>query len=256
MQMAVARRIPVLMESVDSNGLLPMRVADQVFPTAYAFRRFLQKNLSQHLSQFPQESPLAGSALPELQAIPEAVIQQWPAADQKTLGSPASLLKALPICQMVEEGIQSGGAVPARNRLNRFVLHQLPRYGEERNHPDNDAASGLSAYLHFGHISAHEVFLTIAAREKWSTNNLGDVRQTRGSRNGWWGMSDESESFLDELITWRELGYNMCWQTADYDQYESLPDWAKKTLSDHSSDPRPFVYSTDEFGEARTHDDV
>ena len=67
-------------------------------------------------------------------------------------------------------------------------------------------------------------------------------------------MSPSSESFLDELITWRELGYNMCWQRTDYDRYESLPDWAQKTLAEHASDPRPFVYSHEEFEKAETHD--
>ena len=38
------------------------------------------------------------------------------------------------------------------------------------------------------------------------------------------------ESFLDELITWRELGYNMCSQRDDYDQYDSLPDWAQSSI--------------------------
>ena len=33
-----------------------------------------------------------------------------------------------------------------------------PRYAAEHNHPDADCTSRLSPYLHFGHISAHEVF--------------------------------------------------------------------------------------------------
>ena len=56
---AVARRISVRMEAVDSNGLLPMRAADQVFPTAYAFRRYLQKTLTPHLTQFPTAEPFS-----------------------------------------------------------------------------------------------------------------------------------------------------------------------------------------------------
>ncbi len=33
-----------------------------------------------------------------------------------------------------------------------------------------------------------------------------------GSRSGWWGVSSAAEAFLDQLVTWRELGFNMCWQ--------------------------------------------
>ena len=42
---AASQKISVPMEAIDSNGLLPMRSADRVFTTAYAFRRFLQKTL-------------------------------------------------------------------------------------------------------------------------------------------------------------------------------------------------------------------
>ncbi len=56
---AVSNSIPVRFELVDSNGLLPMRVADQVFVRAHYFRRFLQKNLTPHLQQFPQRDPLS-----------------------------------------------------------------------------------------------------------------------------------------------------------------------------------------------------
>jgi deoxyribodipyrimidine photo-lyase len=46
----------------------------------------------------------------------------------------------------------------------------------------------------------------------------------------------------------------MCWQRDDYDQYDSLPDWAQKTLKEHAGDSRPFVYSLEEFATAATHD--
>jgi deoxyribodipyrimidine photo-lyase len=61
---------------------------------------------------------------------------------------------------------------------------------------------------------------------------------------------------LDQLITWRELGYNMCWQRDDYDRYESLPAWAKKTLAEHARDPRQYVYALEQFEAAETHDEL
>ena len=59
---------------------------------------------------------------------------------------------------------------------------------------------------------------------------------------------------MDQLMTWREIGFNMCVQEANYDRYESLPAWAQKTLNDHAADTRPYVYSLEEFESARTHD--
>lgn len=40
---AAAERLPVRLEVVDSNGLLPMRATDTVFSRAFDFRRFLQR---------------------------------------------------------------------------------------------------------------------------------------------------------------------------------------------------------------------
>jgi deoxyribodipyrimidine photo-lyase len=40
----------------------------------------------------------------------------------------------------------------------------------------------------------------------------------------------------------------------DYDQYEALPDWAKKTLKERAKDEREHVYNLGEFESAKTHD--
>ena len=71
-------------------------------------------------------------------------------------------------------------------------------------------------------------------------------------------MGDErgGRGVLDELITWREIGYNMTHREDDYDQYESLPDWARQTLEEHVEDEREYVYSLEEFEQARTHDEL
>jgi deoxyribodipyrimidine photo-lyase len=67
-------------------------------------------------------------------------------------------------------------------------------------------------------------------------------------------MSAEAEAFLDQLITWRELGFNCCHMREDYDRYESLPAWARKTLAEHQGDARPHRYSLEEMEAARTYD--
>jgi deoxyribodipyrimidine photo-lyase len=59
---------------------------------------------------------------------------------------------------------------------------------------------------------------------------------------------------LDELITWREIGYNICSKRNDFDEYESLPEWARQTLAEHAADHRPYVYDLGEFESATTHD--
>ena len=62
--------------------------------------------------------------------------------------------------------------------------------------------------------------------------------QGHGSAQGWWGAPPEVEAFLDELIAWREIGYNACAFRDDYNRYVSLPDWAWRTLERPARDPR------------------
>jgi deoxyribodipyrimidine photo-lyase len=135
------------------------------------------------------------------------------------------------------------------------VTERLPKYVEDHSDPDTEATSGLSPYLHFGHISAHDVFETVMTAERWTSRKLGTGR--RGQREGWWGASVNAEAFLDQLITWREVGYNMCaLQPDDYDHFDSLPAWARATLDKHAADTREFTYTRDQFMSADTHDPV
>jgi len=147
-----------------------------------------------------------------------------------------------------------GGAVAASEVLSAFIRERLPRYAEHRSDPDADAASGLSPWLHFGHVSAHEVFRAVASRESWSPDRISD--RTDGAREGWWGMSPEAEAFLDELVTWREIGFNRCALTDDFERWESLPEWARDTLEEHASDLREWSYDEGTFEAAATHDEV
>ncbi len=50
----VAKRLPVAVETIDSNGLLPMRATDRAFLRAFDFRRWLQKNLAPVFDGFSQ----------------------------------------------------------------------------------------------------------------------------------------------------------------------------------------------------------
>jgi deoxyribodipyrimidine photo-lyase len=145
-----------------------------------------------------------------------------------------------------------GGTTAAQAALGRFLDERLARYPTERNRPEQEVTSGLSAYLHFGQIGVHEVFAALAEREGWTPARL--AAKASGSRAGWWGMSEAAESFLDELVTWRELGYNFSAHRDDVDRYESLPPWARATLEKHAGDKRPHVYSFEQLEGASTHD--
>ena len=252
---AAAAHTDVLVESIDSNGLVPLAGSERAYPTAFAFRRFLQKALPIHLRSLPQADPLRSLAPPVRAGLPAALVERWPAASDALLSGDRTAVSGLPIDHTVGAVATHGGSRSARAALARFVEERLPRYATGRNDVDDPAASGLSPYLHFGHISAHEVFHAVMSHEKWTTRSIAG--RASGQREGWWGASANAEAFLDEIVTWRELGYNMCQhRPEDYDRYTSLPEWARSTLDRHRRDRREHVYTLEEFAAGATHDRV
>lgn len=248
---AVGRRLRVKAEAVDANGLLPMRAAPKAFYSAYLFRRYLQGVIGHALETPPSDDPL--SALPPAVAtLPAALMGRWPKASSELLGGSAAALAALPIDHSVPVAPHHGGSREAARRLQVFVRERLTTYLHDRNQPSLEGTSTLSPYLHFGHVSSHQIFEQVARHEGWAREKLS--RTVKGQREGFWGMSPSAEAFLDQLLVWRELGYNMCALRDDYDRYESLPDWARATLEAHASDPRPHSYTRDTLEAARTHD--
>jgi deoxyribodipyrimidine photo-lyase len=249
---AAAKQVAVRMEAVDSNGLLPLWAAQQTFVTAYSFRRFLQKTLPEHLTHFPKADPLKKVKLAPAEKIPEEISKRWPAATEKHLNGDRQFLADLPIDHKVARASERGGQGAARATLKQFLRTKLRAYSADRNHPEQNVTSELSPYLHFGHIASHEIFSEIARKEAWNPDKI--ALRASGAREGWWNMSASAEAYIDQLITWRELGYNFCSQRQDYDQFQSLPSWALKTLRTHARDEREHVYSLEELEQARTGD--
>ena len=248
---AAAPQVPVRFEQVDGNGLLPIHLAKQTFTSAYAFRRFLQRTLAAHIGDRPSADPLLNLPAVKGPVVPADVLLRWPAADPGALaGTPG--LAALPIDHTVAPTALRGGATAADAALAQFLSSGLPFYADDRNDLERDVTSRLSPYLHFGHLSPHAVVQAVLQREGW----LGEVsRRTSGAREGWWGVGPGAEAFLDQIVTWRELGFNMCaTRPLDYDQYGSLPAWARTTLALHGDDEREHVYTLEEFEAGRTHD--
>ena len=249
---AFAAACPTRLELVDSNGLLPMRAAPRVFATAKSFRAFLQRALPEHLGAVPLEAPLAGlEGLPRA-SLPPALVRRFPPASAGLLAGDEPL-SSLPIDHDVRPVATRGGQAAGLARLEAFLSRGLERYGQERSAPASGAASGLSPYLHFGHVGVHEIYARVAAHEALRVEGL---RYAAGSREGFWGASASAEAFLDELVTWRELAFNACALQRDVSSFESLPDWAIATLRAHEADPRPALYTRDELVAGATYDRV
>ncbi len=127
-----------------------------------------------------------------------------------------------------------GGQVEAEKHLKKFLSNCLDGFATDRNEPSHQLTSTMSGYLHFGNISPLELALEVKKQKDAS----------KASR----------DSYIEELIVRRELSMNYCNFVTDYDKYEALPEWARKTLSEHRNDPREHVYTLSQLEHAKTHD--
>jgi deoxyribodipyrimidine photo-lyase len=247
---SAARASAVRLEAIDSNGLIPLAAHGRAYTSARSFRAFVQRELRSHLRDFPEEHPLKG--LPRRQArLDPGTLQRWPAAT--ALLERRATLQQLPIDHAVPATEMIGGERAARRRLSQFLQSQLGRYAAEHNDPDADCTSRLSPYLHFGHLSAHEVFSALMTAERWTTRRL--AARGGGARDGWWGVSESANGFLDQLTVWRELAFNGCEWVPDYAGYDSLPQWARDTIEGHHAERRRR-YDFDTLDAAATDDAV
>ena len=251
---AAAPKIAVLLEAVDSNGLIPLSAHEKVYSSAHHFRRFLHGTLQEESLALPRQRPLAGRRLPALEKLPEDVLQRWHPSGFETASRSTTPLAQLPLDHHVSPGPLRGGRRAAKKALKSFLDSRLHSYCDSRNRPEADGTSGLSPYLHFGHLSAHEIAHEIFKRQEWTPAQIEPA--ARGRRAGWWGLDENAEAFLDELVTWRELGFNAAKHQKGFDSFESLPDWAQTTLASHGSDIREHIYAYEQFERAETHDQI
>ncbi|RHX84628.1 deoxyribodipyrimidine photolyase [Leptospira stimsonii] len=152
-----------------------------------------------------------------------------------------------------------GGRAEGIKLLKRFLKNGLAGYAEKRSQPkkpEESNSSLLSPYLHFGHISQEEVVSAVLdwnLEESWDPGII--IPENKNKREGYFHPDENVNSFLDELITWRDVGFLMFWKEPSFRKDLSiLPDWIQKNLDFHKKDKRPFLYSKEELEKAKTHD--
>jgi deoxyribodipyrimidine photo-lyase len=247
-----ANQVECSMEAVESDTVVPTRRFDRIFKTAASFRRAVHKLDVDDLLEFPEVSPLAAYHL-GLAWVDFTQLAFWPTLAQCPIAHGHSPTEILDIDQDVRLCTRDhGGEKAAQRALERFLETDLLNYSEARKHPDDNGGSKLSAFLHMGVLSTHDILGRILEKEQWNPSriNMGRV----GSREGWWGVSTDSENFLDQLIVWRELGWNGARHDPHFGSWEGIPDWARNTLNEHQGDPRPYYYSMATLEESRTDD--
>jgi deoxyribodipyrimidine photo-lyase len=248
----VSAKISIPYIVVDSNGILPLQTTVKAPFTAFHFRKILQKNFAEAYHLFPEEKPLHQLINREKIELEESFVSRYPQVDfsQHTV---ESVVKACAIDHSVAPIQEKGTREHALLRYNEFINKKLSLYNSERNNPDSYGSSKMSGYLHFGKISVHEMVKMVIDKtgKEWNPHLL---TYKNGQSGSFYHLPDYAEAFLDELITWREVGYHFAHHVDNYDQFESLPDWALTTLKEHEQDKREVIYTLDQFEKAKTHD--
>ena len=214
-----AKNIQCLLEEVETNLIVPVTEAsDKENYSAGTLRPRINKKLSEYLVPLKHSKPLYSSL--------DMKFESFSVNDLELALTKLNIDRSVGPVKKIK-----GGTTEAKKRLRDFIKNKLDYYADLRNDPCLDATSNMSPYLHFGQISPLYIALKVMESE------------ARGK-----------EAFLEELIVRRELSYNLVYYNNNYEKFSSLPPWAKNTLNFHSRDKREYVYSLEEFENAKTHD--
>lgn len=215
----VTEQLRVPFCTVDADVIVPSRLLQKAQYAAHTIRPRLEKLLGTFLVQPANPSAKVAWKKPAAVAslaVDTDITEGW--TIDRTVG-PVSTF--------------TGGAKEARRLLREFVEKKLANYAKQRNHPELDGTSRMSPYLHFGHISPLTIALAVKA---------ADAPQA------------DKDSYMGELLVWRELAVNLVTYHPEYDSFECGENWAHRTLAEHASDPRPIAYSEQQLEHAETHD--
>ena len=209
-------------EQVESDVVVPVEAAsDEAEFAARTLRPKIQRLVDQYLLELTPVKVARSSV--HLDIAGDIDVTD-PAAALSTLKLDRS---AEPVCCF------RGGEKEAQQLLRRFVGQHLNGYADQRREPSADGTSTLSAHLHFGQISPVQIAIHVRRAD---------------------APAQDKAAFLEELIVRRELAMNFVQYTPDYDSYDAVPRWARKTLEVHSADARPLIYTRDALEQAQTHD--
>ncbi len=211
--------IDVPFQEVDSHNIVPCWVtSDKQEFAARTIRPKINSRLDEFLIEFPQISKQD-----------KTIIEKgYKEVDWE------SLLKKININNSVKpvEWIRPGES-EAKKVLNQFITNKLKTYEHNHSNPAYENESNLSPYLHFGQISSQRIAIEIKKSDSGLINK---------------------DAFLEQIIIRKELTDNFCFYNKNYDSSKGFPDWVKQNYKNHNLDERDYIYSLEEFEEAKTHD--
>jgi deoxyribodipyrimidine photo-lyase len=222
----LAARIGIPFWTVDADVVVPSKRMERAQYGAYTIRPRLYRMLPEFLVGFENAKVEREWKRPKgfaSDSVGEDMTRGWKDLDRSV--------------RPVEAWVGGHGA--AMKRLQHFCGKLLKNYERDRNRPKVDGTSGLSPYLHFGHIGPVTIALAVDRAAKKDSS-------LQAARDG----------FFNELIAWRELAVNFVKYQANYDSAECAEDWAKTTIAEHARDDRERLYSLKELEAGETYDEL
>lgn len=130
-----------------------------------------------------------------------------------------------------------GGMRAGYARWEEYRDSSLGEYCRRRNDAaDVRGGSRLSAYLHYGMISPFRI-----------------AREVAGLRSADSRVRPHADKFLDEFLIWREMSFHFCQTHSDQlDSMDSIPEWARASLKDHSGDARDETFDWESLARGKT----
>ncbi|KAG0564082.1 hypothetical protein KC19_8G081400 [Ceratodon purpureus] len=215
----------VAVAEVDAHNVVPIWCAsDKMEYGARTIRNKITKQLPDFLNEYPI---LENSGKSWKFGEPDAIDWDSLIADVTRIGA------EVPEVTWCEAG-EDAALEALSGKAKGFVNMRIKNY-ENRNDPSKPTGlSGLSPYLHYGHISAQRCALEARKFRKVHTKSV--------------------DAFLEELIVRGGLAENYCHYQPNYDNLKGAWGWAQESLRIHAKDKREWVYTEKELEEGKTHD--
>lgn len=222
----LASRTQTPLIAVDTACVVPVQLVGRSFERAFQFREHVADELKWRIVQPWPDVQVSASAFPvdQIGFVPLDLQQ----ADLSELISECEIDHAVAPVPDTPGGFQA-----AERRWNQFLKQGLSGYATKRNNPLQDGVSRMSAYLHYGMISPFRMARDAAAQ---------------GGNGG--------EKFLDELVIWRELAWSFCFHRDDHELWTALPEWARRTLTQHAADQCSGVFTWEQLARGKTGDSL
>lgn len=203
---------------VDAHNIVPVwEASDKQEYAAYTFRPKIQRLLEDY-AELP----------PKIVVHPHTFGSDRP-TNFEALQRSIQVRTQITLPGTVPLGIQGANQV-----LDEFLANRVAGYKNRKNAPELDYTSHLSPYLHFGLLAPVRVYQEMLDHPHHP--------------------SEDTLTFIEELVVRRELADNFCFYQPSYNQTSGFPAWAQRTLGKHATDPREYVYSYEDLENAKTHD--